>query len=339
MLWAGIVKKFGDTIMQKLFALVSGIFLLFISTQLAAQPADNFPDKPIRIVVASAAGGASDIVARMMADKLQQKFGQPVVVEAKPGANGNIAADFVAAAAPDGYTLMMGTIGVMAINSSLYKGVKFDPIKDFVPVARLVSFSNILVVRSTLPVNSVKELVEYVKARPDKVTYGSPGAGGSPHMAMVMFNQMAGLKLVHVPYKGAAPALTDLMGGQIELAFSDPLLTSQHLSGGRIKALAVSGSKRLKSAPNIPTVAEAGITGYAVSGWLGIVAPTNTPSPRIAKLNAALNEVLAMPDVQAKLAEQGAETIPGTPQEFGDFIKNEHARWKKVISDEKLSAD
>lgn len=324
--------------MNRRLALATAVLAL-VSPGAFAQAADNFPAKPIRIVVASAAGGASDIVARIVADKLQQKFGQPVLVEARPGANGNIAADHVAASPADGYTLMMGTIGVMAINASLYKGVKYDPIRDFTPVARLVSFSNLLVVRSTLPVNSVQELIEYVKARPDKVTYGSPGSGGSPHMAMVMFNQMAGLKLVHVPYKGAAPTLTDLMGGQIDLAFSDPLLTTQHLGGGRIKALAVSGPKRMKSAPNIPTVAEGGLPGYAVSGWLGIVAPTGTPPARIAKLHAALNEALAMPDVQAKMVEQGAEIIPGTPQEFGDFIKGEYTRWKKVIADEKLSAD
>lgn len=304
-----------------------------------AQTADNFPEKPIRIVVASAAGGASDIVSRLVGEKMQQKLGQSVVVEAKPGANGNIAADFVAAAPPDGYTLMMGTIGVMAINSSLYKGVKFDPLKDFAPVARMVSFSNVLIVRANLPVNSVKELIEYVKARPDAVKYGSPGAGGSPHMSMVMFNQMAGLKLVHVPYKGAAPTLTDLMGGHIDLAFSDPLLTLSHLPGGRIRALAVSGTSRLASAPNIPTVAESGLPGFGVSGWLGFVAPAGTPEARIRKLNAVVNEILAMPDIQAKLTEQGAAIIPGTPQEFGEHIRAEHARWKKVIADEKLSAD
>ncbi|MES3000563.1 MAG: tripartite tricarboxylate transporter substrate binding protein [Pseudomonadota bacterium] len=326
--------------MNKRFALAA---LAAAAASLVAGPAlaqaDNFPDKPIRIIVASAAGGASDIVSRIVADKMQQKLGQPVVVEAKPGANGNIAADYVAAAAPDGYTLMMGTIGVMAINSSLYKGVKFDPIRDFAPVARIVSFSNVLVVRSTLPVKDVKELIAYVKARPDAVKYGSPGAGGSPHMSMVMFNQMAGLKLVHVPYKGAAPALTDLMGGHIDLAFSDPLLTLSQLPGGKIRALAVSGTTRLKSAPDIPTVAEAGVPGFGVSGWLGFVAPTGTPEPRIRKLNALVNEILAMPDVQAKLIEQGAEIIPGTPQEFGNYIKSEYTRWKKVIVDEKLVAD
>ena len=320
-------------------SLVIAAACALLSSTAWSQAADDFPDKPIRIVVASAAGGASDIVSRLLADRMRIKLGQPVVVEAKPGANGNIAAEFVAAAPADGHTLMMGTIGVMAINASLYRNVKYDPLKDFDPVARLVSFSNILVVKSALPVKTVAELIAYVKERPDAVRYGSPGAGGSPHMAMVTFNQMAGLKLVHVPYKGAAAALNDLMGGHIDLAFSDPLLTLQHVGGDRIRALGVSGSKRLSSAPDIPTVAEAGLPGFDVSGWLGFVAPAGTPAARIGKLNAVVNEILEMPDVQAKLVEQGAEIIPGTPQEFGAHIRKEHARWKKVIADEKLSIE
>jgi tripartite-type tricarboxylate transporter receptor subunit TctC len=305
----------------------------------ASAQTDNYPDKPIRIYVASAAGGASDIVSRIVAEKLTAKFGQPVVVEAKPGANGNVAAELVAGSPADGYSLMMGTIGAMAINHSLYKNVRYDPLKDFVPVARMVSFSNILVVRSSLPVNSVKELLEYAKARPDSLRYGSPGSGGSPHMAMVMFGIQGGVKLVHVPYKGAAPALNDLMGGHIDLAFSDPLLTIPHLAGGRVKALAGSGPTRLKGAPQIPTVAEAGIPGFNVTGWLGFVAPAGTPEARIRKLNAEVNAALAMPDVAAKLTDLGADIIPGTPKEFGDHIRAEHARWKQVIQEQKLSAD
>ncbi|WP_418127970.1 Bug family tripartite tricarboxylate transporter substrate binding protein [Variovorax sp. KK3] len=301
--------------------------------------AEVFPDKPIKLVVASAAGGASDIVARLMADRLTQSLGQPVVVEAKPGANGNIAAELVAKSPPDGYTLMMGTIGVLAINPSMYKSVRFDPLKDYAPVARLVSFSNMLVVTPNLPVKTVKELVEYAKANPGRLRYGSPGAGGSPHMAMVVFGQMTNTDLTHVPYKGAAPALTDLMGGHIDFAFSDPLLTLPQVRAGKVRALAVSGNTRLASAPEIPTVAEAGVPGYAVSGWLGIVAPAGTPADRIAKLNAALNEALAVPEVNAKLVEQGSAVIPGTPQEFGAFIRSEYFRWKKVVDEAKLVAD
>jgi tripartite-type tricarboxylate transporter receptor subunit TctC len=318
---------------------VLAVGLAVLSAAAGVRAAEVFPDKPIRILVASAAGGASDIVARLMADKLTQSLGQPVIVEAKPGANGNIAAELVAKSAPDGYTLMMGTIGVMAINPSMYKNVRFDPLKDYAPVARLVSFSNMLVVTPSLPVNSVKELVDYAKAHPGRLRYGSPGAGGSPHMAMVVFGQMTGTDLVHVPYKGAAPALTDLMGGHIDFAFSDPLLTLPQVKGGKVRALAVSGSERLASAPEIPTVAEAGVPGYAVSGWLGIVAPAGTPADRIAKLNAAFNQALALPEVKAKLVEQGSAVIPGTPQEFGTFIREEYFRWKKVVNDAKLVAD
>jgi len=313
--------------------------LMMLTATLGASAAESFPTKPIRLVVASAAGGASDIVARLMADRLTQSLGQPVVVEAKPGANGNIAAELVASSPADGYTLMMGTIGVLAINPSLYKGVRFDPLKDFAPVARLVSFSNMLIVKPSLPVNSVAQLVDYAKRNPGRLRYGSPGAGGSPHMAMVVFGQMTATDLVHVPYKGAAPALTDLMGGHIDLAFSDPLLTLPHVRAGKVRALAVSGNARLATAPDVPTVAEAGVSGYAVSGWLGIVAPAGTPQDRIVKLNAALNDALALPDVRAKLVEQGSTVIAGTPQEFGSFIRSEFYRWKKVVDDARLVVD
>jgi tripartite-type tricarboxylate transporter receptor subunit TctC len=301
--------------------------------------AQDYPSKPIKIIVASAAGGASDILSRLVAEKMSVAYGQPVLVEAKPGANGNIAAEYVAAAAPDGYTLMMGTIGALAINASLYKNVRYDPLKDFTPVARLVSFSNLLVVKSALPVHNVKELIAYAKAHPNELHFGSPGAGGSPHMSMVQFDQMANVEMVHVPYKGAAPALTDLMGGYIDLAFSDPLLTQPHLQGGRIRALAVSGAHRLPSLPKIPTVAEAGVPGYEVSGWLGIAAPANTPPAVVAKLNKTLNEIMQMPDMKTKMSAMGAEITTTTPAEFGTFMASEFNRWKKVIVQGNLVAD
>ncbi len=323
------------------FKAASATFTATFALLLAAAPASaqEWPVKPIKIVVASAAGGASDILSRQVAERMQVLYGQPVIVEARPGANGNLAAEYVAAAAPDGYTLMMGTIGALAINASLYKNVRFDPIRDFTPVARLVSFSNLLVVKDALPVKDLKELIAYAKANPKKLTYGSPGAGGSPHMAMVVFGQMAGLDLIHVPYKGAAPALTDLMGGQIDMSFSDPLLTTPQLAGGRIRALAVSGSTRLAALPNVPTVAEAGVPGYAVSGWLGIAAPANTPVAIVNKLNKTLNDIMDMPDMKAKMREQGAEIITTTPAEFRSFVVGEFNRWKKVVADGNLVAE
>lgn len=306
---------------------------------LAAQAQEAYPDRPLRIVVASAAGGASDIVSRLLAEKLGPMFGQTVTVEPRPGANGNLAADHVAKSPGDGYTLMMGTIGVMAINASMYKSVRFDPLKDFVPVAPLVSFSNVLVVHPSVPANSLKELIAYAKANPGKLRYGSPGAGGSPHMAMVVFGQMAGLDLVHVPYKGAAAALTDVMGGHIDMAFSDPLLTLPHVRAGKVRALASSGATRLAAAPDIPTVAEAGVPGYEVSGWLGLVAPAGTPPDRVAKLNKAINEILEMPDVRKRLIDMGSAITPGSAEDFGRFVTGEFHRWKKVVQDAKLSAD
>ena len=305
----------------------------------AGAVAQPYPSKPIRFVVATAAGGASDIVARTVAERMQEGLGQPIVVEAKPGANGNLAAEFVAKAAPDGYTMMMGTIGVMAINPSMYRKVQFDPLTDFVPVAPLVSFSNILVVRPDLPVKNVKELIEYARANPGKLRYGSPGSGGSPHMAMVVFGQMNNLDIVHVPYKGAAAALNDLLGGHIDMAFSDPLVTTPHVNAGRVRALAVSGPQRLESAPDIPTVAEAGVPGFSVVGWLGIVVPAGTPPDRIAMLNAAANKALANPDVRKRLIANGALITPGTPADFDKLVRSEYARWKKVVTDSRLVAE
>jgi tripartite-type tricarboxylate transporter receptor subunit TctC len=298
-----------------------------------------YPSKPIRFVVATAAGGASDIVARTVAERMQEGLGQPIVVEAKPGANGNLAAEFVAKAAPDGYTMMMGTIGVMAINVSMYRKTPFDPLTDFTAVAPLVSFSNMLVVRNDLPVKSVKELIEYARANPGKLRYGSPGSGGSPHMAMVVFGQMNNLDIVHVPYKGAAAALNDLLGGHIDMAFSDPLVTTPQVKAGRVRALAVSGPQRLESAPDIPTVAEAGVPGFSVVGWLGIVVPAGTPRDRIAMLNAEANRALANPDVRKRLIDNGALITPGTPEDFDKLVRSEHARWKKVVTESKLAVD
>jgi tripartite-type tricarboxylate transporter receptor subunit TctC len=235
--------------------------------------------------------------------------------------------------------MMMGTIGVMAINVSMYRNTPFDPLNDFTAVAPLVSFSNMLVVRPDLPVKSIKELIEYARANPGKLRYGSPGSGGSPHMAMVVFGQMNNLDLVHVPYKGAAAALNDLIGGHIDMAFSDPLVTTPQVKAGRVRALAVSGPQRLESAPDIPTVAEAGVPGFSVVGWLGIVVPAGTPRDRIVTLNAEANKALANPDVRKRLIDNGALITPGTPEDFDKLVRSEHARWKKVVTESKLVVD
>jgi tripartite-type tricarboxylate transporter receptor subunit TctC len=300
--------------------------------------ADDYPSKPIRLVVATAAGGASDIVARTVGQKLGESLKQPVVVDPRPGANGNLAAELVAAAPADGYTLMMGTIGVLAINPFVYENVGYQPQRDFAPVARLVSFANLLVVHPKVPATTVRELIEHARKNPGALHYGSPGAGGSPHMAMVMFERMAGVEMVHVPYKGAAPALNDLLGGHIELAFSDAVATLPHVAAGRLRALAASGSDRLAAAPDIPTVAEAGLPGYDVSGWLGIVAPAATLRGPIALLNAELNRIVRLPEIAEKLTGQGAQIKTGTPEEFGAFIRQEGERWSKIVAEAGIRA-
>lgn len=304
----------------------------------ARAQAPSYPSRPIRLIVATAAGGASDIVARTVGQKLTEAWGQAVVVDPRPGANGNVAALLTAQAPPDGYTLMMGTIGVMAVNRAIYRDIGYDPARDFDPVARLVSFANLLVVHPSLPVHNLREFVEYAKVRPG-VTYGSPGSGGSLHLAMVVLSQMAGIQMEHVPYRGAALALNDLVAGNIVSAFSDPLVTLPQVEAGRVRALAVSGRNRLPTAPDVPTVAEAGFPGYEVSGWLGIVAPRGTPAPIIERLNVALNEIVRQPDTGARLVAQGAEVVTGTPTEFGAFIRSEIERWGKVAAETGMRAE
>jgi len=304
-----------------------------------AKAQQAYPDRPIRLIVATAAGGASDILARQMAQKLTEAWGQTVVVDPRPGANGNIAAVAAARAPADGHTLMMGTIGVMAVNVAIYRDAGYDPARDFDPVARLVRFSNILVVNPSNPARTMQQFIGQTRERPGRATYGSPGNGGSPHLAMVVFARMAGLEMEHVPYRGAAAALTDLMAGNIVAAFSDPLLTLPQLADGRVRALAVSGPTRLAAAPDIPTVAEAGLPGYDVTGWLGIVAPHGVPAPIVARLNAELNRIVREPEMVARLESQGAEVVTGTPEEFGTYIRSEIARWAQITREAGIRAE
>ena len=293
--------------------------------------------KPIRIVVPTAAGGASDITARLISAKLEKSLGQPIVVDPRPGANGNIGAELVLKEPADGYTVMMGHIGVMSVNVHLYKDVGFDPLKDFVPVAQVVSYSNLLVVHPGVPAKNVKELIELARTR--KLNYGSPGYGGSLHIGMELFKLMAEIDMEHVAYKGAAPALADLMGGHIQLAFSDPLATLPTVRSGGVRALAVSGARRSSVALDIPTVAESGLPGYDVQGWVGVVARAGTPADRIAKLNEHINRAVAMPDVTKALLDGGADINTGPPAQFGAFMQREYDRWGDVVRKAKLKVD
>ena len=300
--------------------------------------AQGYPERPVRLIVATAAGGASDILARNVGQKLTEAWGQPVVVEPRPGANGNVAALAAARSAPDGYTLMMGTIGVMAVNPAIYPDVGYDPAQDFEPVARLVSFSNILVVNPALPVRSQAEFIAHVRAHPG-LGYGSPGNGGSPHLAMVVFARMAGIGMEHVPYRGAAPALNDLIAGNLASAFSDPLVTLPQIRAGLVRALSVSGARRLAALPEVPTVAEAGLPGYEVVGWLGLVAPRGVPRPVVTRLNAELNRIMQREEMREAMTRQGAEVVTGTPEEFGHYIRGEIARWAAITREAGIRAE
>jgi len=299
---------------------------------LPAAHADTFPDKPITLVVPFPPGGPTDAMARTLAAEMKDRLGQPMIVENRAGAGGNIGAEFVARAAPDGQTLLFGTSGPLAINSSLYRKVNYDPVKSFAPVIQVGDLPNILVVNPSVPAKNVKELLAYAKANPGKLSYASSGNGASSHLAGVMFNAMAGVDFQHVPYKGTGPALNDLLGGQVSMSFTDVLTALPYVKAGKLRALGVTTAARSQALPDVPTVAEQGVPGFDVSVFFGIVAPAGTPPDRIAKLNKAFVEVLATPKVKQQFASQGLEPAPSnSPEQLGTFIGTQKTKWSGVV--------
>lgn len=299
---------------------------------LPAAHADSFPDKPIMLVVPFPPGGPTDAMARTLAAEMKNGLGQPMIVENRAGAGGNIGAEYVARAAPDGQTLLFGTSGPLAINASLYRKIGYDPVKSFAPVIQVGHLPNILVVHPSVPAKNVQELIAYAKAHPGKLSYASSGNGASSHLAGVLFNAIAGTDLLHVPYRGTGPALNDLLGGQVSVSFTDVLTAMPYVKTGKLRALGVATATRSQALPDVPTVAEQGVPGYDVSVFFGIVAPAGTPPERIAKLNQAFTEVLATPKVKQLFASQGLETAPSTtPAQLGKFIASESAKWKDVV--------
>ena len=292
--------------------------------------AAEYPTKPIRLIVGFAPGGGTDTTARAMSQKLTEALGQQVVVDNRPGAAGNIAAELVAKATPDGYTLLMGTIAALAINPSLYTTkLPFDSIKDFAPITQAVDSTNILSLHPSVPAGSVKELIALAKAKP--LNYGSSGVGGTGHLAGELFNTMAGVKMTHIPYKGGGPAMIELVGGQVQLVFATAASAVPQIKGGKIKGLAVTTAKRSALMPNLPTISEAGLPGFDANNWYGVLAPAKTPRPIIMRLNSEIAKVLAMPDVKNFLFNQGLDPAPGTPEQFGAYIKSEMTKWAKVV--------
>ena len=312
------------------------MFLLCLCGALSAQAA--YPDKPIKIVVGFAAGGGSDILSRMIAPALAEALGQPVIVDNLPGAGGNRAMAEVARAKPDGYTLLMGTPG-LATNSSLYANLGFDPEKDFAPVALVASVQNVLLVRPSLSAKKVSELIEMARQSPGKLNYASPGSGTSLHLAAVLFNESAGIKTVHVPYKGGGQALSDLMSGQVDFMFNVLPSALPQIKAGTVRAIAVTGSQRSDSLPDIPTMIESGVAGYTAVTWNGILAPAGTPPEIIEKLNKAIRQVLTNPEMIQRYASIGTTVLTGSPEDFAKLIRDETVKWRRTIQASGLKAE
>ncbi len=296
----------------------------------AAAFAQSFPDRPVRMVVPYAAGGGVDIVARAVGQELAKRLGQPVLVENRPGAGSNIGSDFVAKAAPDGYTLLMAS-PANAINITLYKSMPYDTRRDLAPVALVGAVPSVLVAHPALPANTVAELVALAKAKPGGLSYGSGGSGTSEHLAAEMFRSLAGLDMVHVPYKGGANAMTDVIGGQISLMFTNMLGAMPHIRSGKLKALGIADTRRSPSLPEVPTFAEAGIKDLEVSVWWGVMAPAGAPATVIERLNRDIVASLEAPELRARLDGMGARIIGGTPAQFGAFLAGEIDRWGRAV--------
>ena len=308
----------------------------FVAT--ASAFAQAYPSKPIRIIIPFPIGGIADVFARIIGGKLNEAWGQPVVVENRAGAGGNIAAEFVAKSPPDGYTLVVGSIGTHAVNVSLFKKIPFDPVRDFAPISMMLEAEGLLVLHPSLPAKNIKELIALAKARPGQIVYASAGNGTAGHLSGELLKSMAKVDLVHVPYKGNVPAITDLIGGQTSLLFATMPTVLPHVKSGRLNAIAVTGAKRSPAAPELPAIAET-LPGYDVTNWVGAFAPAGTPRDVISKLHAEIVRVMQAPDIQRRLLTEGAKFTPLSPEQFGGFVKSEIAKWAKVIQEAGIRVD
>ena len=312
------------------------LFLCQLPSEAAAQA---YPAKPIRFVVPYPPGGPLDTVARLTAQKVSEAVKQPVVVDNKPGAGGNIGADIVAKAPADGYTILMGAVATHAINPSLYASIPYDPARDFAPVTQLASTPNILVVHPSVPASNVREFIAYAKANPGKLNFGSGSTGSAGHLAGELFKAQAGVDMTHVPYKGAAPALQDLVAGQIHLMFDNLASALGQVRAGKVKGLAVTTAKRTPLAPDLPTVAESGLPGFDISTWFGVFVPAGTPRDVVERLHAEFTKALAAPDVRERIVSLGAEPVGNRPEEFGAYIQREAEKYARVIKASGARAD
>jgi len=307
--------------------------LLAVAAVAAPARADNYPDKPIRLVVTSPPSGTSDALGRPLTQKLGESLGKQIVIDNRAGASGNIGAEIVAKSSPDGYTLLLAQTQTLAVNPTLYKKLAFDPLRDFAPVAMVASVVFVLVANPSLAANTVTELVRLAKAQPGQLTFASASSGSVSHLAGELLKSAAGIDMLHVPYKGAGPAVIDLIGGQVMLMFAGGPSASTQIKAGRLKLIAVAGAARSPAFPGVPTIAESGMPGFDVSAWWGVVAPARTPQAVVARLNREIIRTLDLPDIKERFASQGADPVIMTPAQFGAYIKSEYTKWAKVVKD------
>jgi tripartite-type tricarboxylate transporter receptor subunit TctC len=320
-------------------SLLSAAAALLAAPRLAAAQG-NWPDRPVRVIVPFTPGGSTDILARAIAAELQEVFGQPFVIENRGGAGGTVGSEMVARSAPDGYTIMMGHIGTLAVNPSLYRGLSFDPATAFAPIGMMAIVPNVLVVNPRkVAANNIQELIALLKGRPNAFTYGSGGNGSAAHTAMVAFCQATGTEMEHIPYRGTGPMMNDLVAGTIDMTLTGGPAALPAARNNLVKALGVSSLRRLSSAPDIPTIAEQGVPGFDATQWYGLVAPAGTPRPIIDRINEAQNRILNGPRLRPRLEAEGADAAPGTPEEYRDFIARERTRWGELIRTTNMRAD
>lgn len=300
--------------------------------------AQTYPVKPVRVVVPFVAGGPTDIQGRMLGEKLGQRLGQQFIIDNRGGANGNIGMELAAKSPPDGYTIVIATVGTWAVNPSLYKQMAFDPVKDFAPIMQVSSSPGVLVVHPSVPVRNVRDLIALAKSKPGKLDYGSSGVGGFGHISGALFCLMTKTEMVHIPYKSSAPSLTDLIAGQIQVLFNNAISTVPFIKSGQVRALAVTSLKRMQALPQLPTLDETGVKGYDNSSWSAVAAPAGTSREIITKLNSELNQILKLPDIQEKNAAVGADAVGGSPEQFGAYLKSEIAKFARVVKEAKISA-
>jgi tripartite-type tricarboxylate transporter receptor subunit TctC len=315
---------------------VAGTLLTVMSHALAQQPA--YPTRPIRFIASQSPGGGIDTVARIIATRLTDALGQNVMVDNRAGANGSVAGELTAKSPPDGYTMMIGAVGNLAVNGFFTKNMTYDPLKDLAPVTPVVTSGNVLVVHPSVPAKTLKEFLALARAKPGQLAYGSSGVGGSGHLATGLLQSMAKIQLLHVPYKGNGPAIVNLMSGEVQLAFASPASVSANISSGRLRALAVGTAVRSKQFPQVPTISEAGVPGYESKSWYGIVVAAKTPQPIITRLNKEIAQVLSRPEVIELMLTQG-EAWTTSPEAFAVFIKSEHDKWGRVIKEQGITAN